>query len=64
MAVISKVTTIDNVTYDIKDSNALPKTDLSNTISNDSTKALTPKAVYDAGFLTLETLPIYDGTVI
>ena len=37
----------------------LQKTDLSNTISNDSTKALTPKAVYDAGYLTsyTETIP-------
>ena len=40
------------------------KTKLSNTIANDATVALTPKAVYDAGYLTLSTLPIYDGTVV
>ena len=58
------------------------KTKLSNTISNDSTIALTPKAVYnagyattsqiptkvsdlnnDSGFLTLSTLPVWDGSV-
>lgn len=39
------------------------KTKLSNTISNDQTTALTPYAVYNAGFLTLADLPIYDGTV-
>lgn len=38
-------------------------TKLSNTISNDQTTALTPKAVYDAGFITLNDLPIYDGSV-
>lgn len=40
------------------------KTKLSNTIANDQTVALTPKAVYDAGYLTLATLPIWDGGVI
>lgn len=58
------------------------KTKLSNTIADDQTTALTPKAVYDAGyattsqiptkvsdlnndsgFLTLSTLPIWDGSV-
>lgn len=39
------------------------KTRLTNTISNDSTMALTPKAVYDAGFLTLADLPVWDGSV-
>lgn len=38
-------------------------TKLSSTIANDATTALTPKAVYDAGYLTLADLPIYDGTV-
>ena len=38
-------------------------TKLSNSISNDQTTALTPKAVYDAGFLTLADLPIYNGGV-
>lgn len=40
------------------------KTILSNTISDDDLVALTPKAVYDAGYLTLATLPIWDGGVI
>lgn len=59
------------------------KTKLSNTIADDQTVALTPKAVYDAGYvtsaalptkvseltndsgyLTLATLPIWDGGVI
>lgn len=39
------------------------RTILTNTISSDETMALTPKAVYDAGYLTLADLPIYDGTV-
>ena len=58
------------------------KTKLSNTIADDQTTALTPKAVYDAGyattsqiptkvsdlnndsgFLTLSTLPVWDGSV-
>lgn len=39
------------------------KTKLSNTISNDETVALTPAAVYNAGYLTLADLPIYDGSV-
>lgn len=33
------------------------KTKLSNTIANDQTMALTPKAVYDAGFATTSQLP-------
>lgn len=39
------------------------KTKLSNTIADDATMALTPKAVYDAGFLTLADLPVWDGSV-
>ena len=39
------------------------ETKLTDTISNDSTTALTPKAVYDAGFLTLADLPVWDGSV-
>ena len=58
------------------------KAKLSNTIADDATMALTPKAVYDAGyattsqiptkvsdlnndsgFLTLSTLPVWDGSV-
>ena len=39
------------------------KTRLSNTIANDETVALTPKAVYDAGYLTLADLPVWDGGV-
>ena len=39
------------------------KTKLTDTISNNSTMALTPKAVYDAGFLTLADLPVWDGSV-
>ena len=42
---------------------AYGRTMLTNTISSDETKALTPKAVNDAGYLTLATLPIYTGTV-
>lgn len=39
------------------------KTKLSSTIADDDTVALTPKAVYDAGYLTLADLPIYQGGV-
>lgn len=39
------------------------KTKLSNTIADDATMALTPKAVYDAGYLTLADLPVWDGSV-
>lgn len=39
------------------------KTKLSNTIADDATTALTPKAVYDAGYLTLADLPVWDGSV-
>ena len=39
------------------------KTKLSNTISDNDLVALTPKAVYDAGYLTLADLPVWDGGV-
>lgn len=39
------------------------KTKLSNTIADDEFVALTPKAVYDAGYLTLADLPVWDGGV-
>jgi hypothetical protein len=70
MAVISKVTTIDNVTYDIKDSNAYVKPS-GGIPANDIAQGVIPTIpsnvsafTNDSGYLTLATLPIYDGTVV
>lgn len=57
MADISKIQLPNGSEYDIKD-----KT--SGYITSSSLPTKTSELTNDSGFLTLETLPVYDGTVV
>jgi len=56
MADISKITLPDGIEYNIKDAAARATTATIPTKTSDLTN--------DSGFLTLSTLPVYDGTVV
>ena len=75
MADISKIKLLDNVTYNLKDSgiSAWARAATKPTYTASEVGALpstttipskTSQLTNDSGFLTLSTLPVYDGSVV
>lgn len=75
MADISKITALDNVTYNLKDASisawarAVTKptytaSEVGALPSSTTIPSKTSQLTNDSGFLTLATLPIYDGSVV